>query len=102
MGIRRHVRVLSFLSLSVAFLFVIRELPELRSLADDVSNDGEVIELVVCDASSDKASERDHGECAGHATVTPDVARLWTCRFSRIVPLRPGKSLLQWLSLRRV
>ena len=102
MRIRRHTRVLSFLSLSVALLFGIRELPELASLADDVSNDGEVIELVVCDASSDKASERDHEESAGHATLTQDVARFWTCHFSRILALRPGKSPLQLLSLLRV
>jgi hypothetical protein len=102
MRIRRHMRGLAFLSLCVALLFVIRELPELASLADDVSNDGEVIELVVCDASSDEASERDHGESAGQATSTQGVPRFWTCQFSRILPLRPGKNLLQFLSLLRV
>ena len=102
MRIRRHTSVLAFLSLSVALLFGIRELPELASLADDVSNDGEVIELVVCDASSDKASERDHEESAGHDTLAQDVARFRTCHLSRILPLRPGKSLLQLLSLLRV
>ena len=102
MRIRRHMRGLSLLSLCVALLFGTRELPELASLADDVSNDGEVIELVVCDASSDKASKRDHEESASPATVAQDVARFRTCHFSRILPLRPGKSLLQLLSLLRV
>jgi hypothetical protein len=102
MRIRRHMRIFSFLSLAVALLFGIRELPELTSLADDVSNDGEVIELVVCDVSSDKASERDHGESAGHTTSMQGVPRCWTCHFSRLLPLRPGKSLLQLLSLLRV
>ena len=102
MRIRRHMRGLSLLSLCVALLFGIRELPELASLADDVSNDGEVIELVVCDASSAKASERDHDESAGRATVTQDVARFWARHFSRILPRRPGKSPLQLLSLLRL
>ncbi len=96
------MRGLAFLSLCVALLFAIRELPELSSLADNVSNDGEVIELVVCDASSAKASQPDHEESAGRATATQDVARFRTCHFSRILPLRPGKSPLQLLSLLRV
>jgi len=96
------MRGLAFLSLCVALLFVIRELPELASLADDVSNDGEVIELVVCDASSAKAPQRDHKEYADRATATQAVARFRACRFSRILPLRPGKSPLQLLSLLRV
>ncbi|HXW15212.1 MAG TPA: hypothetical protein VEN79_11940 [Terriglobia bacterium] len=43
MSTKRHVRFLTFLILSVALLFGIWEFPGLLSLADDVSNYGEVI-----------------------------------------------------------
>ena len=100
MKIRRHMRFLSFLTLSMALLFGIRELPELLSLADDVSNDGVATELVASGVSSDRSSELDYGESAPRA-VSKVVPRFWTCHFPRTLPLRAGKSLLQLLSLRR-
>ena len=102
MRIRRHTRILSFLTLSVALLFGIRELPELMSLADDVSNDGEVIEFVAPDDSSVKTSQSHLGEFAAHAIRSREVARSWLCLFPRTFPPRPGKSLLLVLSLLRV
>jgi len=101
MKVNRHMRFLPFLALSVALLFGIRELPKLLSLADNVSNDGEVIELVASDASWNRASEREHGESASHATLSSRVPGFWTCHFPRIPPLRAGKSLLQLLSVLR-
>jgi hypothetical protein len=102
MTIRRHVRFLSYLALSVALLFGIRELPELMSLADDVSNDGEVIEFAAPDESSVQTSESHRGEFSAHAIRSREVARSWLCLLPRTLPLRSGKSLLQLLSLLRV
>jgi len=102
MRIRRHTGILSFLTLSVALLFGIRELPELMSLADDVANDGEVIAFVAPDDSSVTTSESHLEEFATHATRSREVARTWQWLFPRILPPRSGKSLLQSLSLLRV
>ena len=102
MTIRRHVRLLSFLSLSVALLFGIRKLPELMSLADDVSNDGEFIQFVAPDHSTVKTSESHLGEFAAHAIPSREAARSWLYLSSPTFPPRSGKSLLQLLSLLRV
>jgi len=102
MGIRRHVRILYFLSLSVALLFGIRELPKLMSLTDDVSNDGEVIELAAADASSDMASETGCQKSLARPAFSKDAPRFWTCRLPRGLRLREGRRLLQSLSLLRV
>ena len=102
MRILRHLRFLSFLTLCVALLFGIRELPELMSLADDVSNDGEVMEFVAPDVSSVNASVSHVGESPAHATRSRVVARPWMCLCRRTLPHHSGKSLLQLLSLLRV
>ena len=97
------MRILSFLTLYVALLFGIRELPELMSLTDDVSNDGEVIAFVAPEHSSVKTSESRLGEFADRATRAREFVRSRQYLFLRILlPSRSGKSLLQLVSLRRV
>ena len=102
MRMRRHLKILSFLTLSVALLFGIRELPELMSLADDVSNDGEVIELVAVPVSVNAASRPDDREFTAQAAVLQDLPRFRTYHFSPVFPLRTGRSLIKLLSLLRV
>ena len=102
MRIRRHVRFLCFLTLSVALLFGIRELPELMSLADDVTNDGEIAEVVTSDVFSVKGSDGEHREPTAYASRPRVVVRFSPCFFLHTLIFRPGKSLLELLGVLRV
>ena len=93
---------LSFLVLFLGLVFGARELPELLSLADDVSNDGDIVE-VLCPQRSHRSiqSREDAPRTAGW--IAPFADALATTGVIPRVGAHPtfGRSLLRLLSLQR-
>ena len=98
----RYARFLSILALFLALLFGIRELPELMSLADDVWNDGGVIQFIAPDDSSVMSSDNHARELAAHGIRSSEFAPVVAIPFPRIPPRRSGKRLLELFSLLRL
>jgi hypothetical protein len=102
MRIRLSRGSLSFLILFLGLVFGGRELPELLSLADDVSNDGVMVGLVCPKGSRSSVPSRENesGALAYIVVLTKDSHLT-----DRILPqglrLMTGRSLLRLLSLQR-
>jgi hypothetical protein len=102
MRVRLSKGSLSFLILFLGLVFGARELPELLSLADDVSNDGDVIEVVCPEASRSSIShpKKEVGAPA-YIDVLTNVPPPNNRIFMQVLHLKAGKNLLKLLSLHR-
>jgi len=102
MSIIRQIRWFTFLAMLVALMSGIREIPELASLMDDVSNDGEAVEFA--SRNEVPSSVRESGNDAEFVVIGPVLKSVRQSPSSfcpRILRLAAGKTRLRLLSLLR-
>jgi hypothetical protein len=100
--IRLSSRVITFLILFLGLAFGGREVPELFSLADDVSNDGERVEIVCPEEpGSSILSQRNEVGAPPYIDVPTNVHHFTSCDPSQVLHLQAGNDLLQLLSIQR-
>ena len=102
MKIRLSDRGITFFILFLGLALGGREVPELFSLTDDVSNDGEGIE-VVCpeEPGSSILSQRDEVGAPPYIDVATNVHHFTSRNLSQVLHLQAGNDLLQLFSLQR-
>lgn len=100
---RRLGRGLSFLILLVTVMFAARELPEFLSLADDVSNDGELLELVRHDRTSHLPFSDEQAAPFSFFLAAPlNLPSASASHSPPVLPFGAGQDILRLLSLQRV
>ncbi len=100
--IRLSGRCITFLILFLGLAFWGREVPELFSLADDVSNDGERVEIVSPEEpGSSILSQRNEVGAPPCIDVPTNVHHFTSRDLSQVLHLQAGNDLLQLLSIQR-
>ena len=95
-------KCLLFVALFLAFAFAGREIPELLSLADDVSNDGARIGVVYGHGIDNSVrSHRSDVGAPSHGGVSVRVSRLAFSNFPQFLRPQVGTNLLHLLSILR-
>jgi len=99
----RHSRGrLSFLILFLGLVFGARELPELLSLADDVSNDGDIVGLVYTEGSRRSTPSReDKPGARSYIALLIEASGLTNRTTPSVLCLSAGRSLLRLHTLQR-
>ena len=102
MKIRLSDRGITFFILFLGLALGGREVPELFSLADDVSNDGERIEVVCPDEpGSSVLSQRNEAGAPPYIDVPTNDHHFTSRNLSQVLHLQAGNDLLQVLSTQR-
>jgi hypothetical protein len=95
---KRHL--LLCLLLLVTLSFAVREVPELFSLQDDVSNDGEIVEAPAASHAAVRANDL-HLHAPRCVSTAPDWRGFLTPASAFQLHLEAGRSLLYLISIQR-